>query len=39
MLLKLSNMNSNFALTLGHLNPALNNLAPKFTESLKSIHE
>ena len=27
MLLKLSNLNSNLALTLGYLNPALNNLA------------
>ena len=27
MLFKLSNMNSNFALTLGYLNPALNNSA------------
>ena len=27
MLLKLSNLNSNLALTLGYLNPALNNSA------------
>ena len=27
MLFKLSNLNSNFALTLGYLNPALNNSA------------
>ena len=27
MLFKLSNLNSNLALTLGHLNPALNNSA------------
>ena len=27
MLFKLSNLNSNLALTLGYLNPALNNLA------------
>ena len=27
MLFKLSNVNSNLALTLGYLNPALNNLA------------
>ena len=26
-MLKLSNLNSNLALTLGYLNPALNNLA------------
>ena len=29
MLLKLSNLNSNLALTLGYLNPALNNSAQK----------
>ena len=29
MLLKLSNLNSNFALTLGYLNPALNNPVPQ----------
>ena len=29
LLFKLSNPNSNFALTLGYLNPALNNLALK----------
>ena len=28
MLSKLSNLNSNLALTLGYLNPALNNSAP-----------
>ena len=28
MLFKLSNLNSNLALTLGYLNPALNNSAP-----------
>ena len=27
MLLTLSNLNSNFAVTLGYLNPSLNNLA------------
>ena len=27
LLFKLSNLNSNFALTLGYLNPGLNNLA------------
>ena len=31
MLFKLSNLNSNFALTLGYLNPALNNPALVFT--------
>ena len=30
MLFKLSNLNSNFALTLGYLNPALNNSAMRF---------
>ena len=28
MLIKLSNLNSNLALTLGYLNPALNNSSP-----------
>ena len=28
MLFKLSNLNSNLALTLGYLNPALNNYGP-----------
>ena len=32
MLFKLSNLNSNLALTLGYLNPALNNLALDFTK-------
>ena len=31
MLFKLSNLNSNAALTLGYLNPALNNSALMFT--------
>ena len=31
MLFKLSNLNSNLALTLGYLNPALNNSALEFT--------
>ena len=31
MLFKLSNLNSNLALTLGYLNPALNNSALKFS--------
>ena len=31
MLLKLSNLNSNLALTLGYLNPALNNSALNMT--------
>ena len=39
MLFKLLNINSNFALTLGHLNPALNNSAKKFTEYYKIIGE
>ena len=30
MLFKFSNLNSNLALTLGYLNPALNNLAQGF---------
>ena len=30
MLFKLSNLNSNLALTLGYLNPALNNSAQKW---------
>ena len=33
MLFKLSNLNSNLALTLGYLNPALNNLALTFNTS------
>ena len=32
MLFKLSNLNSNLALTLGYLNPALNNSALLFIE-------
>ena len=36
MLFKLSYLNSNFALTLGYLNPALNNSA-KISKSLKLI--
>ena len=31
MLFKLSNLNSNLVLTLGYLNPALNNSAPGIT--------
>ena len=34
MLFKLSNLNSNLALTLGYLNPALNNSALKNCKSL-----
>ena len=33
MLFKLSNLNSNLALTLGYLNPALNNSAQAFKQS------
>ena len=33
MLFKLSNMNSNFALTLGYLNPALKNSAQVFQQT------
>ena len=32
MLFKLSNLNANLALTLGYLNPALNNLAQLFLQ-------
>ena len=35
MLLKMSNLNSNLALTLGYLNPALNNSAQKYTRFRK----
>ena len=39
MLFKLSNLNSNLALTLGYLNPALNNSAPLFNlEFQKATH-
>ena len=31
LLFNLSNLNSNLPLTLGHLNPALNNPAPEFS--------
>jgi len=34
MLFELSNLNSNLALTLGYLNPALNNLAQNFISLL-----
>ena len=34
MLFKLSNLNSNLALTLGYLNPALNNSALAFRQKL-----
>ena len=34
MIFKLSNLTSNFALTLGYLNPALNNSAQKFIFTL-----
>ena len=33
MLSKLSNLNSNLALTLGYLNPALNNSALEYTKT------
>ena len=33
MLFKLSNLNSNLALTMGYLNPALNNLAHDLQET------
>ena len=36
MLFKLSNLNSNLALTLGYLNPALNNSAPELLESVSN---
>ena len=41
MLFKLSNLNSNLALTLGYLNPALNNSAPgvKDAQSYRFFHE
>ena len=35
MLFKLSNLNSNLALTLGYLNPALNNSALLFKQTLR----
>ena len=35
MLLTLSNLNSNFAVTLGYLNPSLNNLAEMAGNGLK----
>ena len=35
MLFKLSNLNANLALTLGYLNPALNNLAQLFLQIIK----
>ena len=39
MLFKLSNLNSNLALTLGYLNPALNNSAlDQYNENLNKIH-
>ena len=38
MLFKLSNLNSNLALTLGYLNPALNNSALGFTKKYLKIH-
>ena len=34
MLFKLSNLNSNLSLTLGYLNPALNNSAQIISDSL-----
>ena len=34
MLFKLSNLNSNLTLTLGYLNPALNNSAQEYNEGL-----
>ena len=34
MLIKLSNLNSNLALTLGYLNPALNNSALTFKDTI-----
>ena len=36
MLFELSNLNSNLALTLGYLNPALNNSAQAFIRTLKT---
>ena len=38
MLFKLSNLNSNLALTLGYLNPALNNSAQAFTQNSKDLN-
>ena len=38
MLFKLSNLNSNLALTLGYLNPALNNSAQRRGEGGGSSH-
>ena len=39
MLFKLSNLNSNLALTLGYINPASNNSARKFIhESMTTIY-
>ena len=37
MLFKLSNLNSNLALTLGYLNPAGNNSAQKYFGTIVSI--
>ena len=40
MLFKVSNLNSNLALTLGYLNPALTNSALKVTNlSCSSVHD
>ena len=39
MLLKLSNLNSNLALTLGYLNPALNNSAQGFKQECTGIFQ
>ena len=36
MLFELLNLNSNLALTLGYLNPALNNSAQAFSQTLKT---
>ena len=38
MLFKLTNLNSNLALTLGYLNPALNNSALKLGNERKLIY-
>ena len=38
MLFKLSNLNSNLALTLGYLNPALNNSALEIRTASSSCH-
>ena len=35
MLFELSNMNSNLALTLGYLNPSLNNLALELNDEIR----